>query len=177
MLYSELVFFIKFTLQFQIWEFVFGQEFMMNYRDQYKIGFNRADNTYSQTLVNYVIWDVFVMLFVLLHEYFLLRVGLWKKTEYEMESLEEAKLRLAGQGVTVSSLSPDSSTRTSSCLTRASRQIKQFFNRLLPHNKEEKPGKDLYTPTLLVQLVILVYLFLFFSQMDGRGLNISESFK
>ena len=177
MLYAELVFFIKFTIQFSIWEFVFGSQFLENYRDEYKTGFNRASNTYSGTLVNYVIWDVVVMLFILLHEYFLLRVGLWSKTEYEMESLEEAKLRLAGGLVAGPRSSLPFIARSGGLIARASRQVKLFFNRLLPHNKEEKPGKDLYTPTLLVQLVILVYLFLFFSQMDGRGLNISESFK
>ena len=176
MLYSELVFFVKFTLQFQIWEFVFNSGFLKNYKDQYKIGFNIASNTYSQTLVNYVIWDVIVMLFVLLHEYFLLRVGLWSRTEYEMETLEEAKKRINGESF-VLRVSVNQEARRSGFITRASKQVKLFFNRLLPHNKEEKPGKDLYTPTLLVQLFILLYLFLFFSQMDGKGMNISESFK
>lgn len=177
MLYSELIFFIKFTIQFSIWEFVFGSEFLQNYQDEYKTGLNRASNTYSGTLVNYVIWDVIVMLFILLHEYFLLRVGLWSKTEFEMESLEEAKLRLAGGLIAGPRSSLPMFVRSGGLIARGSRQVKLFFNRLLPHNKEEKPGKDLYTPTLLIQLVILVYLFLFFSQMDGRGLNISESFK
>lgn len=177
MLYTEFVFFIKFILQFQLWDFIFGNEFMQNYKDENKIGFNLASNTYSKTLFYYVFWDVVVMLFILLHEHFLLRVGLWHKTEYEMETLAEGQNRLQ-RGYT--QLNPGfqyDENLKQDLLSRISRSISDFFHRLLPRNKEEKPGRDLYTPTVLIQLLILVYIFIFFSKMDGKGLNISRSFK
>ena len=177
MLYAELVFFIKFTLQFQIWDFIFGKEFLEGYQDPYKFGFNIASNTYSSTLVNYVILDIMVMLTVLIHEHVLLRVGLWHNTEYEMETLQQARERLQGKNASFTRRDSDDSDEDESCHKRISRKITDFFHRLLPKNKEEKPGKDLYTPINLIQLVILVYLFLFFSTMDGKNLDISKSIK
>lgn len=176
MIYAELIFFIKFTIQFEIWELLFGQTYMRNYQDAYKIGFNLAGNTYSSTLLYYVVWDVVVMLFILLHEYSLLRVGLWKYTEYEMETFDDAKLRIERK-VSKVLRKKKKNWKASGLLLRATTEIKNFLNRLLPKNKEEKPGKDLYTPTICVQFLILLYLFIFFSKMDGKGMDISKSFR
>ena len=177
MLYAELIFFIKFTIQFQIWGLIFGGSYLQTYHDEWKIGFNIASNTYSGSLLEYVIWDVVVMLFILLHEYCLLRVGLWQYTEYQMESLEEAKIRAEKRPSMVLKKTSRKKEKHLGLLQTMTADIKGFFYRLLPKNKEEKPGRDLYTPTILTQLVILVYLFIFFSKMDGKGMDISKSIK
>ena len=50
-----------------------------------------------------------------------------------------------------------------------------FFERLVPRDKDEKPGKDLYLFTILTQLLIFCYLFFFFNRMDGNKQDIIES--
>ena len=95
LLYAEFVFFIKFVLQLQIWNvFDWSKNFLEHYKDEFKIGFNRADHTYSETLFYYVLWDVVLMFCLLLREYYMLRIGMWYKIETDIETLNEAKIRL-----------------------------------------------------------------------------------
>lgn len=55
---------------------IFGEDFMENYEDPYKIGFNLVKNTYSGSLTNYIMWDIMVLIMLLLHNYYLFRIGL-----------------------------------------------------------------------------------------------------
>jgi hypothetical protein len=41
-----------------------------------------------------------------------------------------------------------------------------YFNTLFPTVKEQKPGKDLYAPMAIFQLIIILYLILFYTEMD-----------
>ena len=91
----------------------------------------------------------------------MLRIGMWYKIETDIETLNEAKIRLHKNiecsGLEVQDRSPG------------------FFERLLPRDKDEKPGKDLYLFTILTQLLIFCYLFFFFNRMDGNKKDIIES--
>lgn len=158
--YAEIVFFVKFCLQLDVLNF----DMLNNYKDDWKIGFNRVQNTYSQSLFYYVFWDVIVMIALLLNNFYLIKVGLWNKTEIQIESLHEAKIRLKfipGPKIGISN----------------KRNIPNFFNRLLPKNKQEKPGRDFYLYTVLIQMLILVYIFCFFSLMSGNSENISQALR
>jgi hypothetical protein len=46
---------------------------------------------------------------------------------------------------------------------------KQYFNRLFPQVKEQKPGKDLYSSITFWQFIICVYLIAFYTNIDARG--------
>ena len=94
-----------------------------------------------------------------------------------METLEEAKKRIESGNPSIVHIFENESADDEGISTKITRKIKNFFNRLLPKNKAEKPGVDYYTPTIIVQEIILVYIFICFSKMDGNGQNISESFK
>ncbi|CAG9310076.1 PIEZO2_1 [Blepharisma stoltei] len=182
LLYTETVFFIKFSLQLDIWNYIFANGILANYHDTLKTGFNLTKNTYSENLFNYILWDAMVMLFLLIHEYYLLRVGLWNQTEIGLETLETAKSRFSIEDDDSFIIAEDSAPRIMSRLSiinqiPRSQEVIGFFKRLLPHNKEEKPGEDLYTPTIIIQLVILFYLICFFGNMDGTNANISKAFK
>ena len=148
--YAEVVFFIKFVLQLQIWSvFDWSKDFLEHYKDEFKTGFNRADHTYSETLFYYVLWDVVLMFCLLLREYYMLRIGMWHKTETDIESLSEAKIRLK------------KSTDTSGLDLKD--RSHGFF--------------DLYLFTIMTQLLIFCYLFFFFNRMDGSNQDITESLK
>ena len=99
---------------------------------------------------------------LLFREYYMLKIGMWTKIETDIETLEEAKLRKL-------------IIRRRSVIENAEQPNPNFFQRLFPRNKEEKPGKDLYLYTVLSQLAILFFLFLFFNRMDGNKQSISES--
>ncbi|CAG9318296.1 PIEZO2_5 [Blepharisma stoltei] len=179
-LYSEVIFFIKYSLQLNVWELIFQNNFLTGYTDSGKIGFNLAENTYSNNLVDYVLWDALCMLILLIHQFYLLKVGLHEYTEFELETLEEAYMRNPeGESIVSSALSSReewSEFNPRPKLTCTGR-VKALFQRLLPSCKEEKPGKDMYTSIILIQFLILIYLFCFFSKMSGDSQNISNSFQ
>lgn len=158
MVYAEIVFFLKFVFQLEVWEALLGPNALKDYKDPLKIGFNLPQNTYSETIVYYVLWDVIVMISLLFHQHYLFKVGLRNKNESEIESLEQAKLR---NKMDVKKNEPQTG----------------FFLRMLLFSEEEKPGKDLYSPTIFVQLIILFYIFCCFSAMDGNSINISEAIR
>ena len=160
LIYTEIVFFIKFNFQLKIVSNLLN---LKEFRDPWNLGFNLAENTYSETIFNYLLWDMIIMFGLLCREYYYLKIGMWHQNETDIENLEQAKIRLLGQ-------SPYSyfidKTKHSG-----------FFDRLLPRDKGEKPGIDLYLFIFVCQLVILCYIFIFFSRIDGNNLNISQSLK
>lgn len=115
------------------------------------------------------------MLLLIFHEYYLLRVGLWPYTEFDLETLKDAKKRKqleTSEGDEIENIPVYKESKRTLV-----QKLVAFYFRLLPRNKEEKPGWDLYTATVIIQFVILVYIFCFFSEMDGIATNIGKSFE
>ena len=56
-------------------------------------------------------------------------------------------------------------------------RVKRFFRRLLPFDSEEKPGHDLYTYTIIMQMLILLCIILLYTHMDGESQDISLAIK
>ena len=174
--YTECVFLVKFILQMEIWLLLFGSDFLDNYQDPYKIGFNIVSNTYYGNLFLYTFMDVLCMLVILMHEYYLIRIGMDKLTETDIESLHSGKIRrFVEDGNCLLSFSdaPENNHRKKYVILV---EIKNFFVRLIPSNKEEKPGTDYYTPIIIIQLTILVVIFCAFTGMDGEQQDIAQSF-
>lgn len=171
LIYTEAVFLIKFVINLYVWKF-----FSTNYSDAGKLGFNFAKNTYSRDLTPYVVLDALCILTILAHEYFLIRCGLNDHTENELESLIQARTRkltdLDAGGFRKSLLF---------CTERRIKatfgnQVKDFFYKIGGGSNADKPGCDYYTRTVLVQLLILLFLLFFFSQMAGEISNFSNVF-
>lgn len=158
--YSGLVMFIKYALQMEIWKKI-NEDFLKEYEDPFRIGFNLAANTYSGSLFFYVLWDVLVMFSLLCHEYYMLRIGMIYTIETDIESFELARSRIEGN-------------ENKNFETKA-KKPKGFLRRLMPSNTAEKPGKDLYLFSFILQLIILIYLFIFFNSMDGFSQDIYMS--
>jgi len=51
----------------------------------------------------------------------------------------------------------------------------QYFDRLFPSIKEQKPGKDLYAAMATTQFIICIYMIFFFTQMDADITNVTEA--
>lgn len=63
--------------------------------DVYKLGFKVFDkNTGSEGVFGYILWDVLVIICVIVHQHFLVIMGLWEKRELDIETYKEAKRRL-----------------------------------------------------------------------------------
>lgn len=50
----------------------------------------------------------------------------------------------------------------------------QFFARLFPSVKEQKPGRDLYALIATFQFLICLFLIFFYTKMDADVTNISD---
>ena len=46
---------------------------------------------------------------------------------------------------------------------------KDYFRRLFPSIKEQKPGKDMYAKITLWQFIICIYLITYYTYLDARG--------
>ena len=51
-----------------------------------------------------------------------------------------------------------------------------FMDRLFPEIKQQKPGSDLYVYVATIQILIIVYVFLFYSFMQGNESDIATQF-
>ena len=158
MVYTQFVIILKFFLQIELIVEVIGKETMKHYYDPLKIGFNIAANTYSETIFYYIFWDVVVILCLLFHQQYLYKVGLDRKTETDIENLEQAKARKQLKVIIDEDKTND------------------FFGDLLMLSKEEKPG-NWYSYTIFIEIIILIYIFFFFSKLDGSSINIQQSFR
>ena len=168
--YAETVFFVKFALHLNFWSLL-GNPFE-GYYDTYKIGFLDPAYSYTPSIFAYTVCDVLCMLAILAHEHYLLRCGLGRSSEFQLETLTQAKTRQQGAGEApfqeAEMLPEEHSSYWSGFVA--------FLTRVSPKVKEEKPGSDLYTPALLVQLILLLYILFFYTQMDGESQDFGGSF-
>ena len=172
LIYTEIVFLIKFLLNLYIWDFL-----DRDYPDAAKIGFNFFQNTYSKSLTNYIVFDAVCMLTLLAHEYYLIRCGLHEHTEIEIENLHQAQTRRKFL-----------STRRSLRLSMAGKtekrpkvnfgaRLRGFFGGIHGGQNEDKPGFDYYTWTVITQFFILVFILFFFPQMSGESESVIGIFE
>ena len=170
LIYTEFVFFLKFVINLYVWDFVSTGD----YQDPAKTGFNIASRTYSVDLTMYILFDAICILALISHEYFLVRCGLNEHTEFELESLDQAKIRNQTGGSAINfrkSLVYKEDKRPKLAL---SERVKRFLHKIGNSDPEEKPGYDYYTRTFLIQLILLIFLLFFFTQMNGESGNISN---
>lgn len=175
--YTEIVITIKLLFTSNLWITVFGNDYLRDFKDSAKIGFNRPDNTYSGNIFSYIVWDIVCIFMILRHEYNLICLGLWPHSEYDLESIHEAKIRLSfehGNPIDVGSSSFNENL--DSIKSSPIAKLKKFLMRLLPKQPEEKPGKDYYLLIIIIQFIILVFLLCFYTKMDGEYREISSAF-
>jgi hypothetical protein len=178
LVYTEGVVLAKYIMQLEVWKYLDSGSHLENYRDQGKLGYNLAENTYSESIFAYIVWDILVLFALIMHRHFLIVTGLDRYSEFQIESLHEGKLRRLYTSNELAAAFDRFSFDSVYDANEVSvwRRVKLFFIRLLPIYKEEKPGQDYYTYILWCQIAILVFLFCFYTKMNGQDTNISSSF-
>lgn len=181
LVYTSCVLLFKFLFQLKILKRI---DFIKQYKDPYTIGFKPVPDS---EFLNYILWDALLLFCLLCREYYMIRIGMWEKIETDIESLEEAKIRLKISKKDVSSTEEYPSVTEifkkseKKSIKRALSNFKNqksnpsFTERLIPKNPGEKPGRDFYLFTFMMQLLILVYLFFFFNKLEGLSEDISTS--
>lgn len=93
MIFCSAVIMVKFILQMQINEYYskgLREYFLL---DQFRIGLKIFPDIKTAEFINYIIWDCLLLLCLLIQQYILITNGLWKKVEYEIETIKEAHER------------------------------------------------------------------------------------
>ena len=103
LLYTVILISLKYIVQLELFKKLFEtksklfnpyEDFIKNLNN-YKIGFEIYDSTFSISFFNYIVYDSLVIIFLLLNNYLLLTKGLWKKREHEIENIYQAMERIA----------------------------------------------------------------------------------
>ena len=192
LVYTSCVLFIKFVFQLEIQKKL---DFLSLDEDRYNIGFkcvskrcsskfNKTENditdnsfSYDPAFLDYMLYDALVLFALLCREYYMIRIGMWEQIETDRENLTEAKIRLRVDKKDEKT-DQDLEMNVSVLESKSSMILRDnpgFFERLIPKNPGEKPGRDFYLFTFLMQMIILIYLFFFFNKLDGQSEDISQS--
>jgi len=51
-----------------------------------------------------------------------------------------------------------------------------FMKRLFPEIKQQKPGRDLYVYVATIQIILVIYVFIFYANMQGNETDIATQF-
>lgn len=95
LIYAELIILFKFLIQQNALTVLTPGSLFVEIVDKFKLGFKVYDKKeYARGIFGFIIWDILVALSVLLHQHCLVLIGLWKKRESDIESVEEAKKRI-----------------------------------------------------------------------------------
>ena len=95
LIYAECVILFKFLIQQNALTVLTPGSLFVEIVDKYKLGFRVFDKKeYAHGIFDFIIWDILVALSVLLHQHCLVLVGLWKKRENDIETLDDAQRRI-----------------------------------------------------------------------------------
>ncbi|CAI2386722.1 unnamed protein product [Moneuplotes crassus] len=98
LIYAEIVILFKFLIQQNALTVLTPGTLFVEIIDKFKIGFRVFDKKeYAKGIFGFIIWDILVALSVVLHQHFLVLIGLWKKRECDFESVSEGRKRLLHQ--------------------------------------------------------------------------------
>lgn len=182
--YTVSVFWVKFAWQLGVWEWVVPDGFHTNEvmapQDPYKLGFVLSEKTDSRSFFSYTIWDILCLLALVSHEYILIKSGLATQTQEDPPietsmSLPVCPVRVRTQHELEKGLDydlledydnisePDSSSHADLLFDPST----SFLRRLVPRNSVIKPGADLYTYTVLTQILILLSIVPLYTNMEG----------
>ena len=94
MQYTIIVIILKFVLNLHV--FIRMEEFkeMINELQNWKVGFGCYEDTFSSEYFKYIFFDTLLLFFLFLQEYILISMGLWNKTEKEIENIHQAYERI-----------------------------------------------------------------------------------
>ena len=153
----------------------------LNDKDSYlsRLGIKRMKYKGDFSYFNYFIFDFFVLAVLLLNQFLLIKKGLWYEIETNYETIEEANKRiqkyLSKNEMTELRKIPKN-LNYSQIQTLIGEEIKYentFFKTIkafihdnFNYIRNEKPGKDFYTLYTIFQILIIIYIILFYTQME-----------
>ena len=196
MIYCSSVIIVKFFFQLNIWEQFDTFSGLFESKNEYikRIGIKQFTALNSNEFVVYVFYDFLLLCTLLTNQFMLIRKGLWNETEIEYETIEEANTRINkfqaknyknntdefNTNIVLSNeeiveLIGKVKNKGKSSFTK---QICDFYSKTFTSVRNEKPGRDYYLYYTIIQFFILVYIIIFYTQMEQDKLIIDlETFQ
>ena len=98
-IYAEALLALKYVLQLDVLTVLDSKSALGElFPDGARIGLRVFHSTRSLHFINYIIWDCMVILFIMLHQYILIKLGVLNLREIELENIEEATYRVNNPG-------------------------------------------------------------------------------
>lgn len=158
----------------------------------YKFSTQSSTQT-SSTQPDRIIWgllpDFLTLVALMISRFVLKKRGIWHHVALTNDPVYVPQFKKHSEDLKSSIMSEEQSFRHSrekrKFCARVKKTLKNFTWNLFPYNisNEEvsqfnsvkKPGRDYYNSSTVMSIIILVFLVLFFTSMDGSGISLSES--
>ena len=189
---SSTIIFIKFTVQLNFIDiFLEGKDtfpylynFFSNLENKNsflsRLGIKRFKENQQISLIYYLIYDFFILGSLLINQFLLIKKGLWDKIETFYETIEEANSRI--QFFKSEKVINEFKLKTKTLeykdiqlLIKDSKKkenqdfftnITSFINENFNYIRNEKPGMDFYLFYTIFQILIILYIIVFYTDME-----------
>lgn len=171
-LYASIILLIKFLIQLDFIKRIPLLVTLFSKTAKLKIGLETFGSTFSGGFFEYIIWDAILIFFLMMQEYILLARGLWEVTEPEIENVEEAYDRIFRAKAFNEELIHDhfedviQGVKNKNQHHNHDSHVIDFKDRTFPKIRNNKPGRDLYAIYTVLEMLLIVYLILFYTDMD-----------
>jgi hypothetical protein len=167
-LYASIILLVKFFIQFDFLKKIPFLVSLFSKTAKLKIGLEIFESTFSWSFLEYIILDAILIFFLMMQEYILLARGLWEVTEPELENVEEAYDRIFKAKAQRDEFIHDYFMEV---INKHKNEVQlyhlsDFKERTFPRIRNNKPGRDLYAFYTVFEMVLIVYLILFYTDMD-----------
>ena len=86
---------IKFVIQLDLLDEIPGYESFVTDLYNYKVGLKYYDSTFSFGFFRYILCDSLTIIFLLINDYLLVKQGIWKKREQDLENIYQGNERIS----------------------------------------------------------------------------------
>ncbi len=92
---SLIILIIKFVIQLDLLDEIPGYENFITNLYNYKFGLKYYDSTFSFGFLKYILGDSLTIIFLLINDYLLVKQGIWKKREQDLENIYQGNERVS----------------------------------------------------------------------------------
>ena len=189
---SSTVIFIKFTVQLKFIDIFLERKEQFPYLNLFfsnlenknsffsRLGIKRFKENQQLSLIYYLMYDFFILGALLINQFLLIKKGLWYKNETVYETIEEANKRIqyfkSKKQINEFKNKPktleynDIQIIIKDSIIHESQDfctiITSFINENFNYIRNEKPGMDFYLFYTIFQILIIMYIIVFYTDME-----------
>ena len=187
LVYTTFLIFLKFILQLNIWKKIdIFLEILEDIKSDnliFNLGLKKVESNNFIDFLIYIFPDFLVLMVLIMHQFILIRKGLWYSCETDYETIEESNDRIIKFnsnkkikeiGINIDNKRVLPSNEIVSLIGKLKqpkkeniiKRISNFYNINFTRLRNEKPGKDFYMSYTIFLIFILIYIIFFYTKME-----------